>query len=390
MPNGLVTYTGTLRNALRAAGSRVFVLSLDLYDPPESYGAEEDIVHVRFREGARAPGARLLRLAGIDLPGLRDERAIASALLTELGRLHEESGLELFQMEESFGWARRVVPRSPVPVVTRLAGPWFLTGSGGRRKVYDRLRIRREGQAFRRSRALLAPSCDVLERVTQRYGPGLPPSTVIPNPVPLPPIEATWRSEAVDRELVLFVGRFDRIKGVDLILRAFALVVAARPTARLLCVGPDPGYADDHGHRWSFPELLEQEVPRSDQRARVERCGRQPRDRLDAYRRQAAVIVVPSRYETFCHALVEAMSLGAPVVAARTGGMADIVQHETNGLLFDSEDIHGLADAILRLLGDRALAARLGRSARTTCAERFAPGRVARHVLDFYDSVITR
>ena len=72
------------------------------------------------------------------------------------------------------------------------------------------------------------------------------------------------------------------------------------------------------------------------------------------------VFVLPSRREGLGVAALEAMALGRPVVASRVGGLAESVQHEYTGLLVPPEDSEALAGALERLLGDPALARRLG------------------------------
>ena len=80
---------------------------------------------------------------------------------------------------------------------------------------------------------------------------------------------------------------------------------------------------------------------------------------IDPVYQALEVVVVPSRREAFGRVALEAMQAGVPVVAARTGGLAELIQDEKNGLLFEPDDPSGLAQCIIRLAGDPGLRARL-------------------------------
>jgi glycosyltransferase involved in cell wall biosynthesis len=83
---------------------------------------------------------------------------------------------------------------------------------------------------------------------------------------------------------------------------------------------------------------------------------------------EATCLVLPSRSEGLGRVIIEAFLRGRPVVAMRVGGIRDVVEDGLNGILVDSDD--ELADALVRVLGDRRLAERLGAAARAS-AERW-------------------
>ena len=78
------------------------------------------------------------------------------------------------------------------------------------------------------------------------------------------------------------------------------------------------------------------------------------------------------------------MSLGCPIVAATVGGIPEILQDQSDGLLHRSEDPDDLAAKIIALLNDPALAAQLGSHAAVTCEKRFSPETIATQMVDFY------
>ena len=274
----------------------------------------------------------------------------------------------------------------------RLHGPWFLNGpadqvsedSSFRRRVID------EGRAIAEADAVSAPSLDVLERTRAFYGLALQEAEIIPPPTPPIPSSTRWRPEECDPNLVLFVGRFDRHKGGDLIIEAFGQVLQTVPRARLCFVGPDRGYTDANGRRWNLEEFLRDRLPGRLESGQVSILGQQPFSTLASLRRKAMVTVVCSRYETFSRVLTETMSVGCPVVAARVGGMPEIMQHEVDGLFHRPLDKDDLATKIISLLNNPAHAATLGRQAAETCEKRFYPEAVAASMIDFYRRVLKR
>ncbi|MBF6591735.1 MAG: glycosyltransferase [Ktedonobacterales bacterium] len=156
------------------------------------------------------------------------------------------------------------------------------------------------------------------------------------------------------RPLLLFVGRLDPIKGIDLLLESVARM---RTPARLVVIGGNPpGDA---------------EVDRLRARARALGLGERvsfpgavaPRD-LPCYYRAADALAITSRYESFGLVAVEALACGTPVVAAHVGGLPTIVRHGENGMLVRRRCPDAFAEQFDALLEDSALRARLSSAAR--------------------------
>ena len=111
-------------------------------------------------------------------------------------------------------------------------------------------------------------------------------------------------------------------------------------------------------------------------------------DLLREYRR-ASALCMPSRLladdrDGIPNVLVEAMAAGTPVVASAVSGIPELVEHEVNGLLVAPEDPEALADCLLRLHEDPALARALAGHARETVAGRFDGDRLAGHLADLF------
>jgi glycosyltransferase involved in cell wall biosynthesis len=388
-PNGIVTYIATLAPTLRAMGHNVTIVTCQAAE--ETPG--ESIYDTYQAQASRSVARRAIdglwyRIA----PRSASKHMTSRWLLTTVRQAIAERGIQIFEMEESFGVARLVRQATSVPVCVRLHGPWFLNGValGVPQDEAFRRRIREEGRAIHDVDAVTAPSRDVLEQVRDFYELGLPEAEVIPNPTPpISPAER-WRFENCDSKQILFIGRFDRHKGGDLIIEAFGRVLEAVTEARLRFVGPDCGFIASNGECWNIKDFIRDRIPGALETGRMEWLGQQPFAALAQLRRQAMVTVVCSRYETFSLTTVEAMASGCPTVAARTGAIPEVLQDGVTGLLHRSEDCSDIAAKIIYLLKNPTRAAELGRQAASYCERQFYPDVVASRLLGFYRQVIRR
>lgn len=387
LPNGIVTYAAHMVPALRERGAEVFVIAWRM-----GAGCEDAYVSTPSPPRDSWMMRGIGRLREPFSPGASAERGNGLAILHELNRLDREHGIDVIEMEESFGWCGWVASRCAVPVVARLHGPWFLNGAmleDTTTRVFQR-RVRQEGRALEQVAGISAPSKDVLERTRAHYGQALESARVIHNPVPDVPPAELWNAEKCEPGTVLFVGRFDNHKAGDVAVEAFARIRAQAPNARLLFAGPDPGVNDADGRFWKLQEFIEDRLPKGADRAAVEVLGPQPPEVIRALRLRAAVTIVCSRWENFPYTLGEAMTHGCPVVATATGGLVELVEDGSNGLLARPADPEDLARAVLEMLRDPERAARLGARAAETSAAKLSPRGLADRTLAFYRDVLDR
>jgi glycosyltransferase involved in cell wall biosynthesis len=144
------------------------------------------------------------------------------------------------------------------------------------------------------------------------------------------------------------------------------------------------------GRRWQITDYMNDRLGGLMDAGRVEWLGPRPHSALAVLRRQAAVTVVSSRYETFSLTTLEAMAYGCPLVASGTGGIREIVTDEVHGLLCNPDDPQDLAAKLCRLLDDRPLAEQLGRQAAAHCEQSYDPLVLADQTVDYYRRLIAR
>jgi glycosyltransferase involved in cell wall biosynthesis len=102
--------------------------------------------------------------------------------------------------------------------------------------------------------------------------------------------------------------------------------------------------------------------------------GSLSREALPEFYRGARFVVIPSIWqEVFSVVTVEAMGMGIPVIASKTGGLAEVFEHERSGIYVPSGDAEALAGAMRRLWDDPAACRRMGEAARQEAIERYSP-----------------
>jgi len=168
-----------------------------------------------------------------------------------------------------------------------------------------------------------------------------------------------------ESKIILFVGRIDPIKGIHLLIDAFAQLASSDApdlrSSRLLVIGGDP----ENESFWTTGEgsNLRQQIDDAGLEHKVSFVGSQPHDQLAYYYAAADVVAVPSAYETFGFVALEAMACGACVVASRVGGLEYLIQDRQNGRLFDPSNTEELTAIMREVLVDRDQNERLGKTA---------------------------
>jgi glycosyltransferase involved in cell wall biosynthesis len=379
-PNGIVTYVDCLRQELIKQGHRVSVFAFALDD--RCVDASVHLVKPGARERiGRAMATRVLgRTATVFDYGRTAARAIQ--------KVHARDPIDVVEMEESFGFSAKVAQDTGLPVVVKLHGPAFLTMVDEELKTpFGAEKVRREGEALQHQQVLIAPSHCTLTDTLARYAlcPAIAEQVV--NPVAADSGLPLWQLERCDRDTLLFVGRFDKVKGADVLLRAYAQLLTDRPRLKLVFVGPDGGLPQASGGLVHLREFVASLANPALERGLSFR-GRLDRSEIPALRASALVTVIASRRENQPYSALEAMLQACPVVCADTSGLSEIVAHGVTGLKAKAEDPVDLAAQIKRIVDDPALGQALGRAARAYVLEHHAPATVARQTLDVYRRAI--
>lgn len=215
-------------------------------------------------------------------------------------------------------------------------------------------RIAHERQLVREAEGIIVPVKSEKGHLLTLYGAFAEKVATIACGVNLDRFQPRPRSLARQRlgldiqdEVVLYVGRFAPIKGVEALLDATARVAARRSRLRLLLVGGDgPESASDRALAARAATLgIEGRI---DFRGQIE-----PRQLADYYA-AADFLALPSHYESFGLVVLEAMACGTPVLATPVGIAPAIIVEGLNGTLVEGPDAEAVARGMLRLLTRRA------------------------------------
>lgn len=230
---------------------------------------------------------------------------------------------------------------------------------------HEGLRARAEAEVIGCSDAILASSGEEARQLEDLYGAAPCRVEVVPPGVDHVQFSAERRSESQATlrsalnlppgPVLLFVGRIQPLKGLDVAVEALALL--DRPATLVVVGGPSgPEGASEMARVRSL-------VDTHDLGCRVRFVPPQPHDRLADFYRAADVCLVPSRSESFGLVALEAAACGTPVVAAAVGGLRSIVVSGSTGLLVDQREPAAFAAAVAELIDDPSRAAEMGASA---------------------------
>ena len=342
---GMSVYVRELARALAARGHRVDIFTADPgpRDPP-----------VR----RLAPGVRLVALDadGAQGPLKRALPPRLPLLLEGLERFRRSEGLR-YDVVHSHYWLSGTVgmwagERWGVPhVITfhTLGAVKNRLGCGAE----PRARIRGEAELVHRADRIVAPTAREAEHLVRLYGADPGRIGRIPCGVNLRRFRPLGRARArrrlgipAGRAVVLYVGRFAPLKGVDRLVEALARS-AHRDRARLLVVGGD-------GPRATATVRLGDLARDLGMERSVTFAGPVDQAHLPLYYNAADVLVLPSLYESFGLVMLEALACGTPVVATRVGAAEALIRPGITGELAGSPSPGALASAIDRVLGREA------------------------------------
>jgi len=229
---------------------------------------------------------------------------------------------------------------------------------------------------WRRSAGVVANS-DGLKALVQKSAPDQP-VLVIPNGVDVSrfrPVETPSEDRAVR---VGFVGRLVHQKGVDVLLKAVALLDPALPfVVDIVGDGAERQELESLGASLGVAH-------------RVRFLGWKSSEELPELYRCMDVLALPSRDEGMPNVVLEAMATGLPVVATKVAGTEELVHDGETGLIVPPEDHQALAEALRRAVTDRETRTSMGAAGRTLVEARYTWRRVAEEYLALAESCVAR
>lgn len=277
--------------------------------------------------------------------GLRGIRAMFRLIPYVFGLWRVAGRIDLMHVMANSGWSWHLLA-VPAIVMGRLRGvPVLINYRGGEASSFLRRSDILVRVAMRQTASLIVPS-GFLQRVFADHG---MLATVVPNIIDSDRFSPGSQGSQADH--IVVTRNLEAIYGIDIALRAFALVRHQRPSARLTIAGSGP----EEGRLRTLVDALELGDS-------VHFTGRLDRDAVAALYRRARVALNPSRVDNMPNSVLEAMACAVPVVSTDVGGVPDIVQDERTALLVPPDDAERMARAILRVLRDVQLHQRLAQA----------------------------
>jgi len=189
-----------------------------------------------------------------------------------------------------------------------------------------------------------------------------------------------------ERKIILFVGYFSKIKGVNLLVKAWKIIREEfKDRVGLVLIGS----RDPRTNFYIDAELvaqIEEEIARDNMQSDfifVEKTFA-----MDKFYKAADIFVLPSLIEGMPNALLEAMASGLPCIATRLEGITDtIISHRQSGLLFNINNTEQLAENFRELLISEDSAYQLGQNARKEIVNNYSIDRIAKQYFDLYSSI---
>lgn len=369
---GIGSYVATLTRALVQQGAEVHVLSAVTGQARSDTELDGVQIHRTPVERIRGVG-RLTRM-----PLACDRVFLARAVARELRRL-----AVAFDVCESPEWMCEGLLLPPrLPLVVRLhLGARHVFANLGQHGPDPWVATTLEDRLIARADVVVATPAQ-LSAIRLGHSRAVR-SVCVQLPVPIPDSSRP----RVDPNLILFVGRFERRKNPETVIRAAQMIRAEMPEARLVLVGRDTETPSGGSYRRELEQLRDQlGLARSVSIEDGWLDEAQLRDRLA----QAAVVVVPSRWESFGLIAAEASALGRPVVAADLPSLRAIVEDRATGRLVEPDDARAWARALTELLRDREYAETLGQAGIEHIGRHFSPDRIAAQMLAVYETAIWR
>jgi glycosyltransferase involved in cell wall biosynthesis len=240
-----------------------------------------------------------------------------------------------------------------------------------------------ESEVLQNADILHAISRAIATTIAERYPVAVAPSRWHVTQIGLaePPVDAE-RARDEPTTTVLFVGRLEPRKGIDVLIDAAELLAARGVLPRFVIAGNDSRVLQNgltYEQSWR--------ARHTDRPADITYLGEVDDTDLREWYRRADVVVMPSRYESFGLVLLEAMMLGKPVVASAVGGIKEIVRPDVDGLLVPPGDAPALASAIESLASDGPRRREMGANGKQRFHEEFTSERAAQRLVALLERV---
>lgn len=387
--DGIARYNYTLAKQLSSAGYQVFVVSK----------ATETLKGIRYVDGFwvhyHDPGTVLEQVTGYER--LDNILALTKSVYNEVKKISEQTHIDVILAPlwdvEGLALTRLKI----APVIVTLMSPlkkvvetqWSSVVDPSIQTLYELEKIYIE-----QADGVMAISNAIKQTIGSDYNILWDkldtPVDIVPLGVEtslfLPQSEDTRNSDTTKIEL-LYVGRFEYRKGIDLLLGVLPDLMDKYPELHVRLIG-NASIKDENGNV-IFQDFAKKYKKRKWFK-RIRQDGYVSDKELAKAYASSDIFVAPSRYESFGLIFIEAMANAKPVIGTRVGGIPEIISDGVNGYLFESESTKQLQQRIEALLQDESLRQDMGKAGRQLIEEKFSAEAMTEGFLKLFEKVISR
>ena len=372
---GVGTYIYEISRLLAKIGHTVFVVTCAKDIPLEYNDAGVTIFRVKAKR------LKILDQLRTKIGGLIERLEYSLAVSGKIDEIVKHYGLDLIETSEARaeGFWYYLFHKHP-PLIIKLHTPeTFAFALDHTPDTLDyRLIKSLEEYWLQKASRKIGLSRDVVELTARHFKIHLGNVPSVPNPIDTNFFKPAHDLLLNDFPHILYVGRLEFRKGIHTLIRAFSYLQDFLPQARLTLIGADCGMKG-----YLFEKIAKLKYP-----DRVIWIDQIPRENLLEHYQHSSVCVVPSIWENYPYVCLEAMACAKPVIASDIGGLSTMIRHGENGLLFTPGSSRQLAQSLVHLLKNPQLMDKLGKAARKSIEEKYAPQIIAKATLQVYESLL--
>ena len=320
---------------------------------------------------------RLLKLFKITdwYPTLSMQRQVSTFLKKRVN----EDRIDIIESTSNRGMlANYAKYRNRPPICTRVSTTMTCAYANARNDVPINYQIeaKLEKLQIKRSNSLVTHSHRHSEELEKELGIANKHFKIIPHGIPIPQKFQTPTKCKTKELKILFVGRLERRKGIDVLLKAIPLVLSKFESVVFSIIGSDPNVFSK-----SF-------LQNSNLEKKVLFRGKVSDGELKRAYQECDIFVAPSYYESFGLIYLEAMSFSKPTIGTTAGGIPDVIVDNHTGRLIEPGDHEALAEVIIQLVNSPEMRLKLGTNGRKRVEERFSTEAMTESTIEHFQTLL--
>lgn len=378
---GIATYIYNIANAMADSGHAIYLFVRD--------GTKTDTLHesvkviVFNREHLSFVKKILYKLIKNNVAW---DEEYSFGLRKAIYNIHNKNHLDIVDIPEYNGLAVSFKPPNPFKIIINFRTPRIIVNqyNGITSTFLEKQFYNFEKRALKNTDIYRTSSNALKTKISEIYKIPLEKIKTIRNPMDITPFEKNKKNDTnSDSIQILFVGRLEKRKGIDLVHSAIPDILKLSPKVKIVFVGDAKKGMINKFHE-NIGQLLGKE-----ELEKVFFVGLKDRYELFEIYSHSHIFIFPSLFDNSPNALLEAMAAKLPIVASNCGGVNELIRDGENGLLFPVNNKKGFIKKIKTLIDNPDFANELGIVAKNDIKTIFSPQIIAEKTLTFYKNILS-